>query len=254
MASIFSLHGFLGQPSDWDFLEGLSPSVQLHKVDVFKVAGHCNFEQWAQTFNEAALEQPEPRILMGYSMGGRLALHALTRNPSIWKAAILVSTHLGMPENEREARVESDERWAARFEKDDWEAVCQAWDSSPAFCGKPNPLKRPEENYHRADLAHALRAWSTGRQNDLLPRVIQLEMPILWVTGQEDRRYSEFSHHLRARLGPDLPKNWNFWEAPGVGHRVPWETTLQSNGAFKEHFSGFLHKVLLGEHYEPKTK
>jgi 2-succinyl-6-hydroxy-2,4-cyclohexadiene-1-carboxylate synthase len=257
-ANTYCIHGFLGLPSDWDFLP-----TPLNKVDPYEFMRKyrnpnselqsepkSEIADWALAFNESVLEAPRPRILMGYSMGGRLALHALIRNPSLWDAAVLVSTHLGMPETDRAARLISDEHWAKRFETENWTKVVRAWDANPAFCGRPNPFNREQskELFHRADLAYALRYWSTGHQNDLLPRAAQLEMPILWVTGQEDRRYSEFSRQIQSRLSAKNQHNWSFWEAPGAGHRVPWE----AQGAFRKHFSGFLNKVLLGERYDPE--
>lgn len=240
--TVFCLHGFLGLPSDWDYFE--LPSLEFKKIDLYSVKEPAgDFESWAQAFNELALKIPGPRVLLGYSLGGRLGLNALVRDPLIWDAAIFVSTHPGLPESEREPRIRADELWAKRFESEEWISLVRAWNSNPAFGGKPSPFIRGEELFQRANLAHALRAWSTGGQRELLPQLMTQELPILWITGQEDRKYSEFSRTLRSQLVESKRQNWTFWEAPEVGHRVPWEDP----GGFQEHFSGFLNKVLLGK-------
>jgi 2-succinyl-6-hydroxy-2,4-cyclohexadiene-1-carboxylate synthase len=246
VAIAYCLHGFLGLPSDWDFLEPASP-LELRKINVFQTlspATGASMADWAQAFNaQVANETSEsalrPRILVGYSMGGRLALHALLAQPELWDAAILISTNPGLPDGstpERRERVIQDERWATRFESDTWDTVLADWDALPVFRwhggGKPAVLQRPEADFTRADLAGALRSWSAGVQADLSGPLSRLQMPLGWVVGAEDTKYVEIAALLDGKVGTTFLR---------AGHRAPWENPSD----FLRYFCGFLSRVLL---------
>jgi len=75
--TIVALHGFLGRPSDWDFLRDAGLDVDARELDDIPRSGET---------------------LLGYSMGGRLALHALLDGAK-FERAVIVSSGLGL-ENE----------------------------------------------------------------------------------------------------------------------------------------------------------
>jgi 2-succinyl-6-hydroxy-2,4-cyclohexadiene-1-carboxylate synthase len=219
----YALHGFLGRPSDWDMLSAKEIAVNaIEKVDILKVASpgaSMGMEEWARKFNASVQGNQGQRVLMAYSMGGRLALHALLENPELWQCAILVSTHTGLKTSDEKAvrRVE-DEVWAQRFENEFWDNLIDAWNNRDIFVSKNSPFERHENHYARGDLANILRYWSLGSQEEFTEAIGKLPMPILWVVGEEDRNY-------RARAAAmtfSHPKS-RVWVAPGVGHRVPWE-------------------------------
>jgi len=115
---IVALHGFLGLPSDWDFLREAG----------FDIAS-------------------EGDVILGYSRGGRLALQALLDGAK-YKAAVFISTRVRPAERSRED-------WAQRFERDDWETLMRDWNAQPLFGGHVMP--RAEEDFDRAELARQLR-------------------------------------------------------------------------------------------------
>lgn len=141
---VYCLHGFLGLPSDWDFL-GTLQETALEKVDIFQVLSPAtaggikpaiagaSMMDWAEVFNHQVSQKPEKRILLGYSMGGRLALHALVRNPSLWAGAIIVSANPEPLPEERAPRLIADENWAQRFENEPWDQVVSAWENHPVY-------------------------------------------------------------------------------------------------------------------------
>lgn len=237
-SKVYCLHGFLGLPSDWDFL-GNPEEAALEKVDVFKVLSPstgASLADWAEAFNDQVARKPEKRVLLGYSMGGRLALHSLVRNPSLWAGAIIVSANPAPLPDEREPRLVADENLAQRFENEPWESIVSAWENHPVFGGKPIPFVRRESDFRRADLAGAFRAWSLGHQENLTPRLSGLGIPILWITGEQDSRY----HEIARRVASQLPQaSIEFVSIPNSGHRVPWEQSQ----AFQTHFSSFLRRI-----------
>ncbi len=175
---IRTFSGFLGLPSDWDFLP------------------------WPHSPSEGD-------VLLGYSMGGRLALQLLERER--FTKAVIVSAGLNAPDEERRAR---DERWARRFESEEWSTLMRDWNAQPVFGG--HWLERVERDYDRRELARQLREWSPAVLPP--PRLESIETPLLWIAGERDARYVEIARHAVARL-----PHAELWICPGAGHRVPWE-------------------------------
>ncbi|HYC60878.1 MAG TPA: alpha/beta fold hydrolase [Thermoanaerobaculia bacterium] len=200
MVVIRTLSGFLGLPSDWDFLPW----------------PHADLER-------RALSPSAPDdILLGYSMGGRLALQLLERER--FAKAIIVSANLNAPDEDRRAH---DEEWARRFESEDWASLMNAWNAQPVFGG--HRLERAEADYDRSELARQLREWSPAVLPS--PRLEQIETPILWIAGERDAKYVDIARRAVARLPRAA-----LWICPDAGHRVPW----QQPDAFVERLRVFL--------------
>jgi 2-succinyl-6-hydroxy-2,4-cyclohexadiene-1-carboxylate synthase len=171
------------------------------------------------------------RVLLGYSMGGRLAMAMLALGG--WDGAILVSCHPGLTsEAERRARLASDRTWAERFETEPWEAVVSAWNSQAVFAGDA-PSVRKEADFDRHQLALALRAGSLGVQPDYRPMLAGLAIPVLWMAGELDEKYVGIGREC-AGLNP----GFEFVELPRAGHRAPWGNPV----AFGEAVTSFLER------------
>ena len=180
---IWCLSGFLGTESDWDFLPW----------------PHAPF----------AGEASDEDILIGYSMGGRLALQFLE-----WRRvrkAVIVSAGLNAPDEERRHR---DEEWARRFESEEWSSLMRDWNAQPVFGG--HAVSRRESDYDRAELARQLRGSSPAVLAP--PRLEAIETPILWVAGERDAKYAGIAKHAVERL-----PHAQLWICPEAAHRVPWE-------------------------------
>lgn len=213
--TLFALSGFLGLPSDWDFF----PIDHIHPVDWQQFLSNSMVE-WGAEFNQWALSrQNQLNFLMGYSLGGRLALHALIANPQLWKAAIIVSAHPGLKHpSEKEMRINNDEIWSHRFLTEDWETLMAGWNGQAVFANANFSFDRKEPGYSRKCLSQAILNYSLGIQDDLSIKIKSLPMPILWMTGSLDTRYCtegeklQFSHPLS-----------KFIKIEGSGHRAPWQ-------------------------------
>jgi len=190
MGVITALHGFLGRPEDWDFL-----GSGIRAVDLFR--------------------EPIPSegdVLLGYSMGGRLALHALLGGAR-YRRAVIVSAAVSPADPDRRER---DEAWARRFEGEPWPDLMRAWNAQPLFGG--HEVERREEDFDRAALARSLREWSPAALPALEPHLHKIDIPILWIAGEQDAKYVAEGERAVARL-PDA----RLWICPRAGHRVPWE-------------------------------
>lgn len=211
MTKILALHGFLGQSLDWT---ALSKHLPLTSIDLTLVSHpKLGLKAWGNAF------KPEQRILLGYSLGGRLALHALAAEPSRWEAAVIISTHPGLKsEGEKQKKLLNDRSWADRFRTEPWPKLMEAWNRQPVFLGRPQTLKRNESDYNRELLGEMLTGWSLGTQEDLSGIIAMLPMPILWIAGEDDVAYSKLAKSLTFAN----PRS-KVWIAPQAGHRVPWE-------------------------------
>jgi 2-succinyl-6-hydroxy-2,4-cyclohexadiene-1-carboxylate synthase len=168
------LPGFLGLPSDFDFLP-----------------------------------ETERDVLVGYSMGGRLALDLLQRRR--FDAAVIISAGLNAPDDARRAR---DEEWARRFESEQWSSLMNAWNAQEVFAG--HVVERREEDFDRAELARHLREYSPAVLPP--PRLESIETPVLWAAGERDEKYVDIARAAVKRL----PRA-ELFICPDAGHRVPWE-------------------------------
>ena len=192
---ITALHGFLGRPADWDFLRDAGFDVDARELDDVPSSGDT---------------------ILGYSMGGRIALHALL-DGARFERAIIVSAGLGIEgEADRAARRAEDEKWANRFERDDWETVLRDWNAQPLFGG--DVRVRRERDYDRRRIVDALRKWSPGVLPPLAPRLKEIQIPVLWIAGERDAKYVS-----EAKRAVSLLPNAKLWICPDAAHRVPWE-------------------------------
>lgn len=196
--AIHALHGFMGQPLDWSRFS-FSKGCTFYPYQLLTDFPIVPLTEWAELFNQKIGLKTFDNILLGYSLGGRLALHAVINKPQIWKAVILLSTHPGLKmEEERKARLAADQQWARRFEKDSWEQLMNDWNAQDVF-KTDTPTERKEMNYDRQSLSNALNIWSLGRQADLRLQIASLKIPILWIVGENDRKYLSLGHELTFR-------------------------------------------------------
>lgn len=220
---IWCIPGFLGRPSDFDAFGAACAARGLpaaRPVPLFSRVRRETLEEFGAKFSSRIAREDPQAFLVGYSLGGRLALHALLANPSVWRGAIIISAHGGLPgAAEREVRQREDAAWAHRFERDPWDALLASWDARDAFAGRPRGIDRPAQAFSRNALAHGLRVWGLGQQDDLAPRLGTITCPVLWVAGAQDRRFVAEAE----RAMQYLPQG-ALAVAPGAAHRVPWET------------------------------
>ncbi|MEM9018577.1 MAG: hypothetical protein AAGC68_16320, partial [Verrucomicrobiota bacterium] len=114
---ILALHGNLGSPSHWEALD----LPEMRAVSIWEHAEKDFFEMahYLATDGSSGMESP---ILAGYSLGGRLALHALAIHPDRWSGAVIASAHPGLEcVEDRLARRSSDQVWAARARDGSWD-------------------------------------------------------------------------------------------------------------------------------------
>ena len=159
---------------------------------------------------------------VGYSMGGRLALHLALARPDLVERLVLLGATGGIDdERERAARRTADEVLAASIEADGVAAFVDRWLAQPLFAGLPDD---PADRAHRgtntaAGLASSLRLAGTGTQTPLWDRLPELSMPVLVLVGEHDTKFTALGRRLAEAIGP----NAAFAVVPGAGHAAHLE-------------------------------
>ena len=233
MNQIVALHGFTGQGADFEPLRAyLPPDSTLTAPDLPGHGSQCLLRDLSayslpahlSVVSEAATA---PQVtLLGYSMGGRLALHWAIAHPERIRRLILVGASPGLatPE-ERDERRLGDATLAEFIRTRGLDAFFKYWHNQTFF----QPLlKLPEERLrpilerrHRNDpegLALSLDNVGTGTLPSLWPRLKELRCPVDLVTGEHDVKFTRLAHEM----GAHLPKARHSL-IEGAGHAVHLE-------------------------------
>ena len=216
---IIFLHGFLGSGIDWvPIAQELENDYCCILVDL---PGHGEsdieangdpdlfFMETVDTLAEELSRSaaPEPCYLVGYSMGGRIALSLLLRYPELFEKAIIVSASPGLrTEEERLSRRESDEGIARKIERN-FDGFIKAWYEQPLFASlKNHPIFKEVESERKINnpenLALALRLLGTGRQPSTWDELQQNRVPIQFFAGEKDLKFVEIGRQM-VNLCPD---------------------------------------------------
>jgi 2-succinyl-6-hydroxy-2,4-cyclohexadiene-1-carboxylate synthase len=141
--------------------------------------------------------------LVGYSMGGRLALHVAARRPERVASLLTVGAHAGLEEEAREGRRRGDEALAERIEKEGVESFVEYWGALPLFAG----LQRRGDSYmaqvraerlknHAGGLACSLRGMGAGVMEPVWGELGRVKVPCTFVSGQLDHGYVATARRL----------------------------------------------------------
>jgi 2-succinyl-6-hydroxy-2,4-cyclohexadiene-1-carboxylate synthase len=154
-------------------------------------------------------------VVVGYSMGGRLALKAALRRPGKFGALVLVGTSAGIEDPDARAeRREEDEALADWIEHHSIEEFAERWEAQPVFASQPPELvsaQREGRLSHKPErLAQLLRSAGQGMFEPVWHDLESIDCPVLAVAGELDTKYADASYriaervkHGRARLIPD---------------------------------------------------
>lgn len=209
------LHGFSGCGANWQpHAEALAARFRVVTADLI---GHGQTdspddpERYVMERAAAdlvaildALDMPSAHLL-GYSMGGRLALYTALAYPTRFNRLILESASPGLKTAaEREARIASDEALAQRIEGQGIPAFADYWTSLPLFATQsPEVRERLHDRRLRNNsvgLANSLRGMGTGAQPSLWERLPELQMRTLLLCGALDAKFRAINEEMRTLI------------------------------------------------------
>lgn len=207
MINLICLHGFMGSKSDWDFLNGELDDVNIHSLDLpghglsNSVINKSDFFQELETYLNSIEGK---KVLLGYSLGGRLALEF----SKIYKldGLILESAHFGLKnESEKHKRLEEDKKLAKKLSsiktEPEFSKYLDAWYELELFGDLKTHSSYPELFKRRLSnsptkLADALLAFSPSIQNSTVSDIENLKIPWAYLAGSKDERYAKQAKEL----------------------------------------------------------
>ncbi|GAB4522742.1 MAG: 2-succinyl-6-hydroxy-2,4-cyclohexadiene-1-carboxy late synthase [Haliangiales bacterium] len=203
-APLVLLHGFTGSPLSWAAVAQALPSER--SVAALSLPGHhpavpvargfdANLDQVADNIARAGLTGCQ---LVGYSLGARTALGLAVRHPVLVATLTLIGVHPGLAdEGARRARVAHDAAWIEKLQRAGLEAFIDAWERQPIFARQahlPAPLRARQRairaGHDARALARSLAEMGLGAMPNYWPQLTALTMPVSWITGAEDAKFT----------------------------------------------------------------
>lgn len=249
---VIFLHGFMGCGGDWEPVrEALGGGFECHAPDLPGHGAAIGLPAEAYAFDGMVARvaalcgglNGRPRVVAGYSMGGRIALAAALQHPALFDQLILISASPGIARTAaRKQRRRDDEALAARLEQisgeTEFRGFLRDWWNQPVFQALPEALRedllrRRPRGANPAELARALRGAGAGAQPCLLDRLTEFPGRMLVLAGERDAKFREIAARIAAHA-----RDAEAHEVAGAGHMLP----LEAPRAVADRITAFLAK------------
>lgn len=245
---IVFLHGFTGSVSTWDdVMAALNDRFRMIAVDL---TGHgktaipdqvSRFQMAEQLADLDALFRAlaiTNFTLVGYSMGGRIALAYTQEYPERVKTLVLESASPGLKTaEERDMRMAADLQLANRIENDGIKAFVDFWENIPLFSSQKKLTSDKRENIRNErlqqqaiGLARSLKGIGTGSQPSYWPHLGEMALPILLLTGEMDEKFVVISREMKKQFPSATHEIIN-----DVGHAIHVEKPVLFATMVEEH-------------------
>jgi 2-succinyl-6-hydroxy-2,4-cyclohexadiene-1-carboxylate synthase len=226
------LHGFTGSPGGLQpvtdrltarGLRVLAPALLGHGADD---AGIHDFESEVQRLARVLAAGKERMHLVGYSLGGRLAIGLLCRHPELFSGATLVSAQPGL--SQAQARMDRrvvDDVWCELLLSQGVAAFVQTWENLPLFATQGTlaedvlARQRVERLSHDAGgLVRSLKICGLAEMPSYWDELRGVRVPTTIVVGERDAKFVVIAQQMREKIsGASLVI------VPGAGHNVVLE-------------------------------
>lgn len=220
------LHGFTHTGASWDPV--VAALAERYRALAPDIRGHGSASDRTPVTLEAVLDDlaataPQTFTLVGYSMGGRIALHAALALPQRVNRLVLIGASPGIADQEeRAARRAADDELADGIEHSSIEEFARRWAQTPVLAGQPPEVQRAIHadrlRNRPAGLARALRGLGTGTLPSLWDRLHELDTPTTLIVGTRDHKFMENADQM-ARALPEA----SLVAVGGAGHAVHLE-------------------------------
>ncbi|WP_397539730.1 2-succinyl-6-hydroxy-2,4-cyclohexadiene-1-carboxylate synthase [Rummeliibacillus pycnus] len=242
------LHGFTGSTKTWDpVIQSFQGAYRIITVDLIGhgitdapySAQRYSMEEQVELLREFFEARRIPSFtLIGYSMGGRVAIAFAMKYANMVEQLILESSSPGLLTTEERAdRRKSDYLLADHIEKDGIEAFINHWENIPLFDsqkGLPDTTKqaiRKERlDQREIGLANSLRGMGTGQQPSYWEELQSFTKPVLIITGQLDEKFEQKAYAMKKRF--QCCENVI---VPNVGHAIHVENPQTFATIIEEH-------------------
>ncbi len=231
--ALLLLHGFTGDSGTWH------PFIPLwkkdYKVITVDIIGHGKTDSPKElekyTMKESVKHLKDvidylhiaPVHLLGYSMGGRLALAYCMEYPETVKKLILESASPGLrTEMERRQRRIQDDNLGDSILEHGIINFVNKWEKIPLFKSQDRldlANKQAIRNQRLANnpigLANSLRGMGTGAQSSYWSQISKLQVETLLITGELDRKFFQIAEEM-----VEINKKMRHLNVNDAGHAI----------------------------------
>ena len=241
--AVFLLHGFTGSSATWAPHLAALDAFTTVRID-FLGHGRSDAPADVQRYGMQACVEDVLAIrkhlglrrcaVVGYSMGGRVAMRVALQAPECLWALVLESASPGIADPaERRARVAQDTKLAARIRNEGVADFANYWQALPLFASQSRlpqatrqALRKQRLQHTAAGLANSLQGLSAGLQEPVLQRLRDLRLPVLLLAGALDVKYRGLANDMAAMLPCGRVRI-----VPDAGHAVHLEQPAVFNAA-----------------------
>ena len=243
--AILFLHGFMGDRTEFELAIAdiskqfycVAINLPAHgEIDVIKqmtdqIADQDDYYTIQSTANLVIkfldFLRIEQCFLVGYSMGGRLALYLTIYFPQYFHKVVLESASAGLrTAAEKSERLAKDQKLATELEhlkNHDFQLFLENWYQQSIFASlrsHPNFPQMLEKrlNNSPAQLAKSLRNLSIGMQPSLWEKLSENEVPLLLLVGELDLKFVQVNQQMQ-----QLCKLSQLQIVPNCGHNIHFE-------------------------------
>ena len=231
---VIFLHGFTGAAEDWQFILNKLPSrfypVAVDLIGHGKTDSPVNPSYYTCTSIVRQLDSIFTQlgfnniIIVGYSMGGRVALSYSLTHPHRIKASVLESATAGIQDIcSKKERVELDYLLAEKIKNEGVESFLDFWFDTPLFESLKNlpdflAMKKKRLKNNVTGLSNSLMNFSTGLMMSYWEKISSLNFPVLLISGENDKKYTDINKLMKIKFPNALHSS-----IPDCGHNVHLE-------------------------------
>lgn len=231
--TVIFLHGFTGSTATWhEVIAQLPSDCRIIAIDLIghgKTASPKQLHFYKMEEQVALLEAffkwkgIEQFDLVGYSMGGRVALAYAMTYPNRLNKLLLESASPGLSDlADREVRMEGDGLLAGRIESEGVESFINFWQDIGLFQSqktlpleKQNSIRAERLEQSKIGLANSLRGMGTGQQKSYWDMLSKYAKPVVLLSGELDAKFIKKAQQMTALFPQSVHVT-----IPKVGHAI----------------------------------
>lgn len=222
----------MGHPSDWDEIRRDFESQNYHTAAIEIQPAVA----WEASVQQLAEKIPSDSVMVGYSMGARLAMGVSIEFPEKCRGLVFISGNPGLESDDaREQRWEADQRVASKIRSESQKQFLVDWYRQSVFAGVSEEIIHEEV---RAKLERSAESWpaillanSVSRQPNYWTQLHRLSVPVLSIAGESDEKYSAIALRLAKETSGESS---NARILPNCGHMVHREQPMFLSQAILE--------------------
>lgn len=232
------LHGFLGNSNDWESSVSYLLDYPCLAVDLpsHGESSHIltnGFDDTCQKIETSILQHissSQPVVIVGYSLGGRIAMYARAfhRFQKLTVIGTIVEGgNFGLQtEQDKRLRLRNDNEWARRFLNEPIEQVLAKWYQQPVFSSLNDEQRQAlitKRSVNLAEpLANMLISTSLAKQPYLLDKLFEHREYIHYVCGARDEKFKQLAEtsQLNVSVVPNAGHNVHIEQPKSFAHIV----------------------------------